>query len=89
MTTDILKRPWCAGEVTITYLTHKKVTVIQTPSFAAPEKDEINAQNVMKYLAAHDFRLADYGISHQFLSDALNWVLSVDRHWIELQRHLH
>jgi len=75
LTADTLRRPWCAGEITMAFQTHKNVSAIYHSSFASPTMQEIEADNISTFLAAADFKLVEYGITNELIAQAFRWFL--------------
>jgi len=76
LTSDTLRRPWCAGEIIITFMTHRKATVIETLSFVPPTEDELEVDKVHLYLADSDVKLGQYGMTNQDMANAFRWLIS-------------
>ncbi len=77
LTRDTLKRPWCAGEITVAFSTHRRVITIKTPAYLAPESTDLEPNNIKTFLADGP-NLVEYGISSDVISKALSWVASAD-----------
>jgi len=73
LTSDTLRRPWCAGEITITFQTHQRLVPVRTPSFRPPSDSEL--EDVSTYLDLSDTSLVQYGITNAFISEAFKWLL--------------
>jgi len=76
LTSDTMKRPWCAGEITITFMTHKRAIVIETPSFVPPTEEEMEVDKVHLYLANLEVKLHEYGIANPDMANAFRWLIS-------------
>jgi len=77
LTKDTLRRPWCAGEIAVTHLTHQRCTVVYTIALARPATREIEASGIRLYLANLDVSLPENGVTDQFIADAFLWLLDV------------
>jgi len=75
MTSDVLKRPWCAGEVTTAYKARVKATRVMTRSFQSPSQESLTSP-FTKYLDPLGKEFHEAGIIESDLSDALTWILS-------------
>jgi len=75
MTSDVLKRPWCAGEVTTAFKSNVKVVRVMTPSFITPEEHCLDGP-FHNYMDAVTNEFLEAGIIESDLSAALKWVLS-------------
>eukprot|EP00405_Crypthecodinium_cohnii_P036844 CAMPEP_0206538352 /NCGR_PEP_ID=MMETSP0325_2-20121206/7813_1 /ASSEMBLY_ACC=CAM_ASM_000347 /TAXON_ID=2866 /ORGANISM="Crypthecodinium cohnii, Strain Seligo" /LENGTH=496 /DNA_ID=CAMNT_0054035777 /DNA_START=460 /DNA_END=1950 /DNA_ORIENTATION=- len=76
LTADTLRRPWCAGEITIAWQVHGKVTSIFHPSFTQPEDDSLEVRSIHNYIASADFKLVEYGITDEAVVNAYRWLLN-------------
>ena len=75
LTSETLRRRWCAGEISITFSTHKSVFVAKGPTFRAPPADELVEDKIETFLAP-GVNLAGYGIVNGVISRAFCWMLS-------------
>jgi len=85
MTADILKRPWCVGEITTAYKSRVKVTKVITPSFEKPE-DAILDDPLAGYMDPIGKEFAEAGLVVRDLIAALKWVLSCNVPSIHINR---
>jgi len=75
LTSDTLKRPWCAGEVTTAYKAGVSILRVHTPSFMFPEASVLEAP-FESYLDPIGPEVIQAGIIEQDVALALQWVLS-------------
>lgn len=77
LTRDTLKRPWCAGEISVAFSTHKRVITVKTPAYVAPAIADLEENKIATFLADGP-DLAEYGVVNGVISLALSWVTSAD-----------
>jgi len=76
LTSDTMRRPWCAAEITTTSETHKRIVRIRTPSFQCPEASECSVKGVLQYVHPAEVNMVELGITVESISKAYNWFLS-------------
>lgn len=75
-TANTLKRPWCAAEITVTFLTKRSLTCIRTPSCYIPSADDLARDGIEHVLDIAGTNLAEYGITGVEITDAYSWLAS-------------
>jgi len=75
MTRDVLRRPWCAGEITTAYKAKVKVTRVVTHTFTPPEGRSL-LQPFDNYMDQIGKEFMEAGIIEKDLVAAFKWVLS-------------
>jgi hypothetical protein len=83
LTASTLRRPWCAGEITVTYRTHQRILVVRTPSFIQPSAGDLEPTSMPTFLE-DGVKLAVYALTDEDVSDALKWVTSTNVSTISL-----
>jgi len=75
LTADTLRRPWCAGEITIAWQNHQRVAVVIHPSFSPLSAEHLKAENIPSLLASADFQLVEYGLTDDYIAQAYRWLM--------------
>lgn len=84
LTTDTMRRPWCALEITTCYLSHQRVLSVRASSFVRPGLDEIRVDSIDRYLHACDIDFARAGATQPNIALAFEWFLSDDVRWLQI-----
>lgn len=86
LTSDTLKRPWCAGEITVARQAHQRVTIVKTPAFVAPSPTQL--AEISSYLDLDGTQLVETGVPEVLIAEAYAWLLEGKLPCVELDSTL-